>query len=65
MSGLLISTLALIKIGGKGFTSAAYSRVYQPIFGHYLGSFLFAISYCFIIWLIAYSLYKKKIFVKV
>ena len=63
-SGLVINILGLIKINGEGLSSLAYSGFYQPTFGNNLGSFLFAISYCFLIWLFAYVLYKKKIFIK-
>ncbi len=41
-----------------------YSQWSSPIFGNYLGSLLFAISFVTLNWFIGLILYKKKIFIK-
>ena len=42
-----------------------YSEFYQMVFGNYLGSFLFALSFILILYLVAWILYKNKVFIKV
>jgi len=42
-----------------------YSQIYQPTFGAYLGSFLFALSICLFVFCFAYVLYRRKIFIKI
>lgn len=64
-SGLIINILGMIKINGEGVSSYSYSHFFQPVFGNNFGSFLFAITYCILIWLLAYVMYKRKIFFKV
>ncbi|MBK9688166.1 MAG: hypothetical protein IPO65_10560 [Saprospiraceae bacterium] len=64
MSGLVIRTLQLIKIGDATLPAAFYSKVLSPLAGPYFGSFLFALLFCSTIWLFAYVLYTKKIFIK-
>jgi len=64
MSGLVIRTLHLIKVGDSTLPAAFYSKVLSPLAGPYFGSFLFALLFCSTIWLFAYVLYTKKIFIK-
>ena len=42
-----------------------YSEFYQTVFGNYLGSILFAITFIFILYLVAWILYKRKVFIRV
>ncbi|MDR2122787.1 MAG: heparan-alpha-glucosaminide N-acetyltransferase domain-containing protein [Flavobacteriaceae bacterium] len=42
-----------------------YSIILQPVLGDYFGSFVFALGFITICWLIGYILYKKKIFIKI
>ncbi|MGK0315994.1 MAG: putative acyltransferase [Saprospiraceae bacterium] len=42
-----------------------YAQIYQPTFGAYLGSFLFALSVCLFVFGFAYVLFKRKIFIKI
>ncbi len=64
MSGLVIRTLHLIKVGDSTLPATFYSKVLSPMAGPYLGSFLFALIFCTTIWIFAYVLYSKKIFIK-
>jgi len=42
-----------------------YSEFYQAVFGNYLGSILFAITFILTLYLVAWILYKRKVFIKV
>jgi predicted acyltransferase len=64
LSGLLIKTFFLIKIGDQNIYAWFYSNVFQSIFGNYLGSFLQAITYTMLIWFFAWLLYRKNIVIK-
>ena len=61
--------LYIIKIirddGIKSLQSFIYSDFYQAVFGNYFGSFLFAVTLILILYLVAWLLYRKKIFIKV
>lgn len=48
---------------GNGY-SFIYSKFFQPIFGNYPGSLAFALSLVFVVFLGAYTLYKKNIMIK-
>ena len=43
----------------------AYSSILQPLFGDYLGSLAFAILFVCLVWICGYTLYKKKIYIKI
>lgn len=60
LSGVLVKLLLYVfKFEeGNGYAHL-FRNVYQPIFGNYLGSFLFAVSITFVIWLFALVLYRK------
>ena len=45
-----------------GFT---YTVLLQPVFGDYLGSLAFAILFVCLVWICGYTLYKKKIYIKI
>lgn len=64
LSGLVIRTLNLIKSGEDGLPALFYRNVLSPMAGPYFGSFLSALLFCFLIWLLALALYKNKIFIK-
>jgi len=48
-------------ISVKGFV---YNNWLSPVFGDYLGSFVYAIFFVCFIWIISHILYKKKIYIK-
>lgn len=64
LSGLVIRSLNLIKSGEDGLPALFYKKITSPLAGPYLGSFLSALIFCFVIWLLAYALYRNKIFIK-
>jgi len=43
----------------------AYKVLLQPVFGDYLGSLVFAILFVCVVWICGYTLYKKKIYIKI
>lgn len=57
-----------LPLAGSENTVNMYSWIYQsayaPVFGKYLGSFLFAVSHVLLVWLAAYPLFKKRILIK-
>jgi len=61
-------TIAILHIHAGG--SSLYSRIYHNIFvaiagNNEFGSFLFALAHAVLFWLVAYIMYKKKIFIKI
>ncbi|MDF1696448.1 MAG: heparan-alpha-glucosaminide N-acetyltransferase domain-containing protein [Saprospiraceae bacterium] len=48
---------------GNGY-SKLYTSLYQPLLGNYLGSFSFALSIVFVVFIGAYILFKKNILIK-
>ncbi len=67
MSGVLVKTYGLIRLGEKheGFYSWFYSHVFQPAFGDYPGSLLFAIFHVLLFWLLGWWMDRKKIYIRV
>lgn len=65
LSGLLIKVFNLFKNENGNVLGIFYREVTSVVFGLKLGSLISALSYCFMIWLIAYILYRKNIFIKV
>jgi predicted acyltransferase len=65
LSGLFVKTMLLIKIGDQKLYGWLYTAVFQPVFGDYLGSLMFALSFVMLIWVFAYILDRKGIIVKV
>jgi len=43
----------------------AYKVILQPVFGDYFGSLVFAILFVCLVWICGYTLYKKKIYIKI
>lgn len=41
-----------------------FANFFQPIFGDYFGSFMYSATFCLLMWLIGYALYRKKIIIK-
>lgn len=65
LSGLLVNTMFLIKIGDQNLYGWLFSSVFQTAFGDYLGSFMFALFFVMLIWVFAFFLDRKKIIIKV
>lgn len=65
LSGVVVKIfIYILKINGRSINNIAYQDFFQPLFGDYLGSFLYAISFMIFIWIFAYFLYRKRIIVK-
>ena len=63
LSGFVIKTFGLIKIGDQGLYGWLYSHLFQHA-GNYFGSFLQALCYTMFIWLFAWWLYRKNKVIK-
>lgn len=64
LSELLAVVLLTIPVGKINFFRWLYVNVFSHA-GAYLGSLLFALSFTFLCWAVAYQLDKKKIYIKV
>ena len=65
LSGVVISIFSMIPVGETTFKGWIYSSFYTSWLGPKTASFLFAISYMLLIWVIGYAMDKKKIYIKV
>jgi predicted acyltransferase len=65
LSGVVISLISLIAVGDGNLRSLIYETAYTSWLGPKNASFLFAISYMLLIWLIGFWMDKKRIYVKV
>ncbi|MBC8110290.1 MAG: DUF1624 domain-containing protein [Verrucomicrobia bacterium] len=65
LSELFIPVFSMIKIGGQPLFPWTFNHVFSPVFGDYMGSLMFAISYMLLVWLAGYFLDKRKIYIKV
>lgn len=65
MSGIIIRLMFMIPFGDGSLQRFFYKDIFGSIAGPTLASFMFAIFYMMINWLIGYWLDKKKIYIKV
>ncbi|RDC62190.1 acyltransferase family protein [Adhaeribacter pallidiroseus] len=65
MSGILVKTMSLIRIGDEGLQSWIYQTGFTPWLAGNNASLLFAITYMLVLWLLGFWMDKKKIYVKV
>ena len=64
LSILWVKTYFIIHIGDQNMYGWLYSTVFKQIINPTFGSLLFALFHVFGCWLVAYILYKKKIYIK-
>ena len=64
LSILWVKTYFIIHIGDQNMYGWLYTTVFKSIINPTFGSLLFALFHVFGCWLIAYVLYKKKIYIK-
>lgn len=64
LSILWVKTYFIIDIGEQNMYGWLYTAVFKPILNPTFGSLLFALFHVFGCWLVAYILYKKKIYIK-
>lgn len=65
LSGIVISLISMIPVGEGNLRGLIYETAYTSWLGQKNASFLFAISYMLLIWLIGLWMDKKRIYVKV
>ncbi len=64
-SGVVISIFSMIPVGEASLQDAIYSNLFTSWLGPKNASFLFAIAYMLLIWVIGLWMDKKKIYIKV
>ncbi len=57
--------LYIFRFENGNLYALAYKSFFQPVFGNYLGSFLFAVVFTAIIWFFSFLLYRKGKVVKI
>jgi predicted acyltransferase len=65
LSGMIVKTMTLIRIDGKGLKPWLFDNVFMSLASPKNASLLYALSYMLLIWLIGYWMDKKRIYVKV
>jgi predicted acyltransferase len=65
LSGIVISIFSLIPVGDTNLRDFVYQNFFTRWLGPKNASFLFAITYMLLIWLIGYWMDKKRIYIKV
>ncbi|MFM7851976.1 MAG: acyltransferase family protein, partial [Flammeovirgaceae bacterium] len=65
LSELGLAVLWIIPISGKSLYEFLFADALAPIVGPYYGSFLFALGWMVVCWLVGYWLDRKKIYIKV
>lgn len=65
LSGVLISIFYMIPVGESSLKGVIYSNLFTSWLSPKNASFLFAIFYMLLIWLVGYIMDKKKIYIKV
>ena len=70
LAGIFVDIMIVVKIGSGDEPTSLYAWIYQHIFAaifgnNELGSFLFALTYGLLLWLLGWILYRKKIFIKI
>ncbi|GMQ28337.1 acyltransferase family protein [Algoriphagus confluentis] len=65
LSGVVISVFSMIPVGESSLQGWIYSSFYTSWLSPKNASFLFAISYMLLIWVIGYGMDKRKIYIKV
>ncbi len=63
LSGLLLKTVFLIRIGEQNLFTWLYTQVFQNA-GDYFGSFMQALCYTLLIWIVAWWMYRQRIVIK-
>ncbi|WP_100642786.1 acyltransferase family protein [Alteromonas facilis] len=64
-SGVLARITVMIPVGDTTLKGALYSQIFQPAFGNYFGSLMYACVFLMVSYAVFYGLYKRGIFWKV
>jgi predicted acyltransferase len=65
LSGMIVRTYGLIRIGDTNAYGGLYKYVFQPLAGDYVGSLLFAFAHVLLFLLVAWLLDRRKIYIRV
>lgn len=65
LSGIVITLFSMIPVGDTSLKGFVYTTLYSSWLSPKMASFLFAVSYMLLIWLIGYWMDKKRIYIKV
>ncbi len=65
LSELLLISMYVITIGDKSLWEWIYDNIFAAVMGPYIASFLFAVAYMLVCWLVGYVLDKRKIYIRV
>ena len=69
VASLWTKVMFIVKVGAAGEKVSLYSWIYNkicvPLLGNMNGSLLFALLQVFLMWILVYILYRRKIFIKV
>jgi len=64
-SGILARILMMIPVGGISLKTWLYKHAFQPLFGDYNGSLMYAIAFLLVSYAVMLYLYRRRIFFKV
>lgn len=64
-SAILARLFTMVPVAETSLHGWLYTQIYQPLFGNFNGSLMFAITFCLVCYLVMHYLYKKQIFFKV
>ena len=65
LSGLVVMLMSIIQINGIGMKTWIYNNFYLSWLTDFNASLMFAVSFVLVMWLIAYWMDRKKIYIKV
>lgn len=65
LADVVLTVMVLISVGDTNLQQWFYEDVFGGVAGPYLASFLFAVSFMLLNWLVGYLLDKKRIYIKV
>lgn len=65
LSGIGTKLLLFFRIGDSNVYNWLYVNIFQPGFGDYNGSLIFALTFLILYWLIGYAMDKKRIYIKI
>lgn len=64
LAGVLADLILFFRVDGENIYNWLYVSIFQPL-GDYAGSFLFALAFLTVCWLVGYLLDKRKIYIKI
>jgi len=65
LADVVLTVMVLISVGDTNLQQWLYKEFFGGVAGPYLASFLFAVSFMLLNWLVGYLLDKKRIYIKV